>query len=169
MPFFCGDDPCQHRISGLQEGNTKYGCVYCTYPIASGDVYDPDVHRPRNADDLKRLCAIAEDITAFEMNNATRQPLSREQKRLLKTLKDQNVHPYTNPFHFSPMGYDNDIYKANPPDLLHLFCAGLMKSLTQWTLTIILEVNRESNMQIFYICSKLTIFSIFRSIKSSPL
>jgi len=63
------------------------------------------------------------------------------QKNIIKMLQNQNVHPHSNPFHFVAMGHDNHIYKANPPDLLHLFCAGLMKSLTQWILTIILEIN----------------------------
>jgi len=141
ISFFCGDDPCQHRISGLQEGNAKHGCVYCMFPTTSGSIYSPNVHRPRDAVELSQLCAVAEDVTVVCMASVVRVPLSVEQKRVLKTLKFRNVHPHTNPFHFANMGYNNDIYKANPPDLLHLFCAGLMKSLTQWTLTIILEIN----------------------------
>jgi len=115
----------------------------------TGAIYDPAVHIPRDADELKRLCAIAEEISTARMVNTIRMPLTLEQKTILKKLNDQNVHAHTNPFHFSPMGFDNNIYRANPPDLLHLFCAGLMKSLTQWTLTIILALNSK--------CKKITI------------
>ena len=114
ISFFCGDDPCQHRISGLQEGNAKHGCVYCMYPTTTGEVYSPDVHRPRDARELSQLCAVAEEIAVVRMSNLLRVPLTLEQKRVLKTLKFRNVHPHSNPFHTAKMGYNNDIYKANP-------------------------------------------------------
>jgi len=137
IAFFCGDDPCQHRISGIQESNTRHGCIYCLYPTLKGIVYDPQIHRPRNANELKVLCSLAKEIH----RGGHRRMLTIEQKNVLKVLRNQNAHPHSNPFHFAAMGHDNDIYKANPPDLLHLFCAGLMKSLTQWVLTILLEIN----------------------------
>lgn len=157
--FFCGDDPCQHRISGLQESNTRYGCVYCLYPTFHGVVYDPNVHLPRDSESLKALCSIAEEISKAEITNSVRLPLTSEQKNAIDTLKNQNVHPHVNPFHYCPLGgYDNNIYKANPPDLLHLFCAGLMKSLTQWTLTIIMQVNSKNKNKIALFDSRINNF-----------
>jgi len=92
ISFFCGDNPCQHRISGLQEGNAKHGCVYCMYPTTSGAIYSPDVHRPRDAREMSRLCAIAEDITVVRMTSVLRILLTVDQKRVLSTLKFRNVH-----------------------------------------------------------------------------
>jgi len=143
ISFFCGDDPCQHRISGLQEGNTSYGCVYCSFPTLKGNVYNPLEHLPRDVESIKRFCAIAEQVTCVEMGQIPRFQTNPELKAAIRALESQNIHPHENPFHYAPMGYDNHIFKANPPDLLHLFCAGLMKSLTQWVLTIILQVNCE--------------------------
>ena len=151
IAFFCGDDPCQHRISGIQESNTRHGCVYCLYPTLTGVIYDPAEHLPRDVTELKRLCAIAEEITCLEGSDALKLPVSDEQQHVLSVLKYQNVHPHANPFHYAEMGADNDIYRANPPDLLHLFCAGLMKGMTQWILTIILEINVKGNYVIYYI------------------
>jgi len=141
ISFFCGDDPCQHRISGLQEGNTSYGCVYCSFPTLKGNVYNPLEHLPRDVESIKRFCAIAEQVTCVEMGQIPRFQTNPVLKAAIRALESQNIHPHENPFHYAPMGYDNHIFKANPPDLLHLFCAGLMKSLTQWVLTIILQVN----------------------------
>jgi len=142
IAFFCGDDPCQHRISGIQESNTKHGCVYCLYPTLKGVVYDPQIHIPRNPNELKVLCSSAEHIYISQIAGIGNRIMPTiAQKKVLKALRNQNVHPHSNPFHFAAMGHDNHIYKANPPDLLHLCCAGLMKSLTQWVLTILLEIN----------------------------
>jgi len=143
ISFFCGDDPCQHRISGVQEGNTSFGCVYCLFPTMKGKVYNPTEHLPRDIQSIKHCCAIAEQVISDEMGHLLTVHTNPEQKAAIRLLKNQNIHPHENPFHYAPMGYDNHIYKANPPDLLHLFCAGLMKSLTQWVLTIILQVNDE--------------------------
>ena len=62
IAFFCGDDPCQHRISGMQEGNTRHGCVYCLYPTLTGVVYDSKVHLPRDAAELKRFCSNVQSV-----------------------------------------------------------------------------------------------------------
>lgn len=144
LAFFCGDDPCQHRVSGLQEGNSVYGCVYCLFPTTKGLVYDPAKHHPRDAEEIKLLCSIAEEVTSMEMGNTMATSITVHQKEAITRLKNLNVHCHENPFHYAPMGVNNNIFKANPPDLLHLFCAGLMKSLTQWVLTIILQVNSKS-------------------------
>jgi len=130
------------------------------FPTTSGAIYSPNVHLPRDAGELSQLCAAAEEITVVSMTSVVRVPLTVVQKRVLKSLKFRNVHPHANPFHFAKMGFNNDIYKANPPDLLHLFCAGLMKSLTQWTLTIIMEINSKCKLNDkYYIINPLTIKS----------
>jgi len=35
------------------------------------------------------------------------------------------------------MGYNNNVYTCTPPDTLHLFCAGLVKSLTKTIVSIV--------------------------------
>ena len=145
IAFFCGDDPCQHRISGLQEGNSRHGCVYCLYPTLTGAVYDPTIHLDRNASELKRLCSIAEEVFSID-NDINIRNLSVAHKEAINLLQLQNVHAHSNPFHFAPMGANNNIYKGNPPDLLHMFCAGLMKGMVQWILTIILELHGKGKL-----------------------
>ena len=70
IAFFFGDDPCQHRISVIQESNTRHGCVYCLYPTLTGVIFDPEVHLPRDVKELKRLCTIAKEITCLEGSDA---------------------------------------------------------------------------------------------------
>jgi len=111
------------------------------FPTSKGMVYDNTKHLPRDVDGIIRMCTIAEAVTSMEMGDAAQVQINKEQKIAIDNLRAQNVHCHQNPFHYAAMGIDNNIFKANPPDLLHLFCAGLMKSLTQWVLTIILQVN----------------------------
>ena len=59
-----------------------------------------------------------------------------DESRLLKFLKDQSVEPLANVFHSVPMGVDNSVYSI-APDIFHIFCAGLMKHLCLWIMTII--------------------------------
>jgi len=94
--FFCGDDPCQHRVSGLQESNTRYGCVYCMFPTQEGVRYNPVDHKPRNVVEIQELCDAAERISQ-ELSNG-KKTISKEEKKVLGILKKQNVHPHMNLF-----------------------------------------------------------------------
>jgi len=118
------------------------------YPTLEGARYDPVIHLPRNAEELKRDCEMAEGISS-KLVIGRRQPLQPWEKDLLKKLQAQNVHAHRNPFHYAPMGANNDIYQANPPDTLHLFCAGLLKALLGWTLSIVDSVSDVHQVSLF--------------------
>jgi hypothetical protein len=64
---------------------------------------------------------------------------SRTDKLTLKALENEGYHPINNPFFNAPFGVDNHIYNT-PTDLMHLFLSGLIKSVLQWTITIIGEI-----------------------------
>ena len=78
---------------------------------------------------MKRLIEGTSIIPGFK--------LLRQERTTIRNLKNQNIHPYINPFHNSAMGHMGNIFAGVPPDLLHLFCAGLMKSLVQWVMIIV--------------------------------
>jgi len=139
IAFFCGDDPSQHRVSGLQEGNPRHGCIYCNYPTLSGEIYDPSKHLPRDP-----VYIHGQQIIVDNLNPSVRKQTGIE-KAAMKELQKYNIHPFVSPFHDAPMGENGNIYNATPPDLLHLFCAGLMKSCTAWITTIISAVHKDSS------------------------
>ena len=55
-------------------------------------------------------------------------------------MERKGYHPIINPFFNASFGVDNHIYNT-PTDLMHLFLCGLIKSVLQWTLIIIGEIN----------------------------
>ena len=138
IAFICGDDPSQHRMSGLSEGMAKYGCTHCIYKTSSGLVYDPVIDIPRDVGTISRKCAVTEPFMEILINGGK---LGKDDKMKIKELSAYNIHPYINPFFSAPMGCQWDIYKAVPPDILHLFCAGLMKALASWVLIIISSIS----------------------------
>jgi len=116
------------------------------HPTLEGSRYDPEKHRPRCVTTLKQKCEIAEQLSIKLADGAN---LSRDEKVFIADLEYQNVHAHQNPFHYAPMGHNNDVYKANPPDLLHLFCAGLFKALAGWILTIISTTSTDKQKALF--------------------
>jgi len=116
------------------------------YPTLEGVRYDPAKHLPRNVTELKRDCEMAEQVKCKLANGVKLLPWETS---LVDKLHKQNVHSHRNPFHYAPMGANNDIYQANPPDTLHLFCAGLLKALLGWTLTIIDSVSDVQQVSLF--------------------
>ena len=132
IAFFVGDEPQQRRQSGLQEGNCIHSCIYCTYCYKDG-VYKY-IHRRRNYDDIKHRCNQAE-ISISKLNHNVQ--LTPHELANMKYLREQNIHPYSNPLYNAPMGYNNNVFTCTPPDTLHLFCAGLMKSLTKTVVSIV--------------------------------
>ena len=143
VAFFVGDDPQQHRQAGLECGNCIHGCIYCTYSYKDG-LYNDKIHLPRDANDIIKRCCEAER-SLYE--HASGRVLSRSEESNLKYLKAQNIHPFVNPMSFAPMGdSNNNIFRATPPDLLHNFCAGLMKSLVKSIISIIYAVSKISDL-----------------------
>jgi hypothetical protein len=68
----------------------------------------------------------------------------REDKVVMDELQSLSVVPILNAFFDVPMGADNHIYKT-PPDVFHVFCAGLMKSTSSWILTIIYAFSKHDS------------------------
>ena len=64
-----------------------------------------------------------------------------EEMQVLVTMQKKGYHPIYNPFFNAPFGPNNSIYNS-PPDLMHLFSAGLIKSVLLWTMTIIDAVSK---------------------------
>jgi len=139
VAFFVGDDPQQHRQAGLETGNCIHGCTYCTYSYKDG-IYNEEIHRPRDNNDIIKRCCEAERSLCEQGNG---QAITKSEENNIKYLKAQNIHPFVNPFFFAPMGDpSNNIFRATPPDLLHNFCAGLMKSLVKSIISIIYAVSK---------------------------
>ena len=132
VAFFVGDDPQQHRQAGLQEGNCLHGCTYCTYSYKDG-LYNDVIHLPRNYADIFVKCSLAERTSEKQRRGEL---VSKVEEENLSELRYFNMHPFRNPAFDAPMGHDNNIFIATPPDTLHNFCAGLMKSLVKFILTI---------------------------------
>ena len=93
----------------------------CIYSPKEGRLYDPAVDLPRDAAAIARLCTTAE----IAKDNAS-----------AKKLMAMSIHPWISPLQDVPMGYDNNIFKT-PPDLFHVFSAGLLKHAVIWVLTIV--------------------------------
>jgi len=133
IAFFVGDEPQQRRQSGLQEGNCIHSCIYCTYSSRDG-VYNHVVHRRRDYEDIKYRCNQAEKAIA-KLN--VNEHITPTEQANLRFLREQNIQPYSNPLYDAPLGYNNNVFTCTPPDTLHLFCAGLMKSLTKTIVSIV--------------------------------
>ena len=138
VAFFVGDEPQQRRQAGIQEGNCTHSCIYCTYSSKDG-LYDERRHLPRNFEENKRLCTEGDKILSKKsLGNV----VSRTEEKVLDNLKSRNVQPFSNPLFNAPLGYNSNVYIATPPDTSHLFCAGLMKSLTKTIMSIIHKVSQ---------------------------
>ena len=123
----------------------KHECTYCNYPTINGGVYNSTnpKHFPRDINKLTEACNEAELISIKMSDNVF---LDKTEKQKIKDLAAQSVHPYKNPFHDAPMGIGGNIYKSTPPDLLHLFCSGLMKVVAGWILTIIISLSNQTGL-----------------------
>jgi hypothetical protein len=63
------------------------------------------------------------------------------ESNFIGNLGNKGYHPINNPFFGAPFGSHNSIYNS-PTDLMHLFSAGLIKSVLFWTLTIIDAISK---------------------------
>jgi len=69
------------------------------------------------------------------------QPRGNDEKKCLNNVQKKGYHPIYNPFFDADFGPNNSIYNS-PPDLLHCFCAGMIKSVLLRTLYIIDAVSK---------------------------
>jgi len=135
--FSIGDDPGQKEVVGCYNApHVNMPCTKCTYSPKFGVLYDPAVHPLRNAEESKRLCIEASELLKRGTTSAT--------NPILVSVKNLSLHALPNVFHDLPMGADNSIFNS-PPDLLHTYPAGMMKSITIWTMTIIDCISKSGN------------------------
>ena len=125
-PFSIGDDPAIHRQFGLYEGNSRFACVTCEYPLRAGVFYNPDLHPRRDGNAIAEQCR---NVNSGQLSD-------KEEKYVRKLLDNRCIMPFVNAFHHAFMGYNNHCFN-NPQDLFHLFCAGIAKSLVLWILSVV--------------------------------
>jgi len=141
IAFFAGDEPQQRRTAGMQTGNCTFSCIYCRYSYKDG-IYDPSVHTLRDYQAIKSKCCLAELAT---YKRSIQENISTQEKLVLNEFSEQNIQPFINPFFYAPMGINNNILRATPPDTLHCFGAGLMKSLVKTIITIIFNLSSKDD------------------------
>ena len=108
------------------EGNSRFACVNCEYPLRGGVFYNPQIHLKRDGHTIAERCR---SLNSGRLSD-------KEEKATRKSLDDKCIMPFVNAFHHSFMGCNNHCFN-NPQDLFHLFCAGIAKSLVLWILTIV--------------------------------
>lgn len=85
-----------------------------------------------------------------------------QQQHDFKLCKTLCVLPIISPFNTVPMGHNNNMTR-NIPDLLHIFCGGIMKSVLMWVL-IIIDCFRYTSDQAFL----LSLGELYRRIRNFP-
>jgi hypothetical protein len=137
IAFHAGDDPAQHEVVGIKCGATvKHGCIRCMYNFREGGQYKHNIHKFR---EMSIVPNIRECGEIFEKVLQQGGKWDANEKQIVDALGEKGYHPIINPFFNAPFGVDNHIYNT-PVDLMHTFLCGIIKSVLQWTLTIILEI-----------------------------
>ena len=142
LMLIIGDDPAQNRTIGVYEGLPNHPCRCCTY--RSGDLRpftrDCGLWKLRSEMNIPSIVQTA--VNGKKRKYAGEQP-TVEEKEALATLKAMSVHAETNAFHREGSFGDvdgSDCYEMSPTDLMHLFNAGLKKTLLTWLLVIIATI-----------------------------
>ena len=135
IAFHVGDDPAQHEVSSIKSGPmVRHSCIKCMYDIQKGGTYIYNPESFRKLDDT--LKQDIKDAERYQQKYLMGNQLTSNERLFRKTLEKKGYHPITNPFLDAPFGSNNSIYNS-PTDLMHLFSAGLIKSVLLWTMTII--------------------------------
>ena len=140
IAFHTGDDPAQHEVASIKSGPmVRHSCIKCMYDIRNGGPYIFKQENFRKLDDtLKSDIRDAEKCQQKYLMNGQ---LSKNETLSCKTLERKGYHPINNPFFDAPFGFNNSICNS-PTDLMHLFSAGLIKSVLLWTLAIIDAISK---------------------------
>lgn len=137
VAFSVGDEPGQKEMLGCYNApQVNMPCTKCTYSPKTGVLYDPSLHPLRNAAESKKLCSDAVKLLATGKIPKTHETF--------KALQNLSLHAYNNVLHDVPMGINNHLFNA-PPDLLHTYCAGMMKSIMIWTMTILDSISKSND------------------------
>jgi hypothetical protein len=140
IAFHVGDDPAQHDVSSIKCGSmVRHPCIMCNYDLRQSEPYVFNMNNFRNLNvELVNEIQMAELIYLKDLKGI---PKGVGEKDFLENLENKGYHPISNPFFNAPFGPNNSIYNS-PPDLMHLYSAGLIKSVLLWTLTIIDAVSK---------------------------
>jgi len=133
VAYFAGDLPQQHEVVGVREKG-RYGCTYCMYDTFACAKYNAHSHISRHYDniynDIKRAEVIANKVSKKML-------IMKHEERILNDINLKCIHPILSPFHACPFGYNTHLFNFTGPDLLHVFCGGLMKSMAKFVLSIV--------------------------------
>jgi hypothetical protein len=140
IAFLIGDDPAQHDVASIKCGSkVQHPCIKCMYDLSTGGAYDFDENNFRKLNhELLNNLRFAQTSYLKVLRD---QPRGNDEKKCLITVQKKGYHPIYNPFFDADFGPNNSIYNS-PPDLLHCFCAGMIKSVLLWTLYIIDAVSK---------------------------
>jgi Plavaka transposase len=139
VSFVVGDEPAQQRMCGLYEGNGAMGCVNCEFSLNNNRLYDRARDPPRDHVAVAYACQIVESSQSTD-NVESKQITKQMTKESIEFLQSVSIHPLVNILHNMPMGVNNHIFNT-PLDTLHVFAAGLIKSLVLWTLTVVVQLS----------------------------
>jgi hypothetical protein len=131
-----GDDPALKRQCLVYEGHSNYPCIKCEYPLRGGVLYNPDIHKNRNANEIIADCKRAEDIINHS-NKGRNKKVGNNTGNVIQKLQSKGIHPMCNAFHEKDvMGINSSIYDVTS-DTFHVFLAGIMKTGTIAICTIV--------------------------------
>jgi len=136
IAYFAGDLPQQHEVVGIKEKG-RYGCTYCMYDTFACTKYNAHTHisryNDRIYDDIKHVEVIANKVSR-------KVSITKQEEKVLGDLNLKCFHPILSPFHMCSLGYEGHIFNFTGPDLLHVFCGGLMKSMAKFVMSIVYYV-----------------------------
>jgi hypothetical protein len=135
VSFAIGDEPAQQRMCGIYEGNGAMGCINCEFSLNNNRLYDRARDPPRNHITVADACRIVESCQSTGDEES-----KHYAKESIEFLQSVSIHPLVNVLHTMPMGVNNHIFNT-PLDTLHVFAAGLIKSLVLWTLTVVVQLS----------------------------
>jgi len=142
VSFMVGDMPSQNDAAGIKNSaKVRYPCTFCLYDAWKAKKYSvrTDVQRTYRDSNILEKVKKAEIIlnrVGDNMDGTMILPSDKE-KKLLDRVNILCMVPMRNAFQDAPMGYKGDIFNATPPCLLHVFCGGLMKTLTKFIISIV--------------------------------
>jgi Plavaka transposase len=131
-----GDEPGQKRLCGMKEGNAIKFCIHCEYQSSYG-MYSRVRDTARDSTDLIEKCKRGFIIRYNKFNDSENKRISAADNIIINYLDEFGIHPFIHPFHYTPMGVNNSLYKT-PYDLLHVFCCGIFKTI-MFAIVIIID------------------------------
>ena len=104
----CGDEPGLKEMLSFRGGNCKYFCIQCLYKNED-NLYNPKKHYSRNAEVIKKQCALGENSFLRAIAEGGRRKKSTNSRHMEEDAAsewcmEQGIFPMRNAFHDAPMG-----------------------------------------------------------------